>query len=378
MNPTPALDALLVPPTPQPAPSAPAEDTPPEESFDALLEEATEPPDVETEAAVDEKKAAELLAPLLFFAPPPKPIELKLVEIPKGEAPPIEAIVPPPVEKDVEAFTEFDGTPEEFASTAKEGVKLDRKIFEPVAPEPAPEAQETQEVEIAGTVVAQQEKHVKNTEKTADIAAGPEQKMPEPALTRRFVAPVQRTEAPQPLHENLRAELPVEAAHEVIPVKTLDAATLVETIRSDVSSMRLRGANEASVTIRPENGPELRIDLHVARDGSVQAVARVEKGSAETIATDWPQLQQSLATLGIRMADLSNSFNSEQQQRSFAGNQNGAQQDGSRESRRDAQPNFEEQFNSEAASRGPARQNNQHNTPTPTAPLPGRRWQSWA
>ena len=160
-------------------------------------------------------------------------------------------------------------------------------------------------------------------------------------------------------------------------MKSLDAATVVETIRSDVSSMRLRGANEASVTIRPENGPELRIDLHVARDGSVQAVARVEKGSAETIATDWPQLQQSLATLGIRMADLSNSFNSDQQQRSFAGN-HAAQQDGSRDSRRDAQTNFEEQFNSAAASRGPARQNNQHNTPTPTAPLPGRRWQSWA
>ena len=48
MNPTPALDALLVPPTPQPAPSLPAEDTPPQERCDALMEEATEPPDVET------------------------------------------------------------------------------------------------------------------------------------------------------------------------------------------------------------------------------------------------------------------------------------------------------------------------------------------
>lgn len=313
MNPTPALESLL-PSLPQP--TAPLEDeaSSPDVSFDALLNEASEEPvDAEPQS---EEKAAELLAPLLFFAPPPKPEDLTLVEIPKGENAPVEATLAlPQTAKQLEAFTDLEGSATDFAKSAKEAIPLDPKLFEAIAPEPAPPEQTPEpppEVQIAGTLAAQQEKHVKNTEKTVEIAAGAEQKMPEPALSRRAIAPVQKIEAHQSLPESARFEpaFSAEAPSEIVPVKTLDTAAIVETLRSDVAGLRLRGASEASVTIRPEHGPELRIDLQVARDGSVHAVARVEKGDSQALGADWPRLQQSLAALGIQMADLNSNSDS--------------------------------------------------------------------
>jgi hypothetical protein len=278
-------------------------------------------------------------------------------------------------------------------------IALDPKLFEPIADDPIaaasiktelPKVIQPQAPPVAnashGTLVAQLENHVKNTEKSAEIAPANEQKMPGREVLRRTVAELSRVES---FHADKGSRLLVSdfdvAPSEVVPVKSADAAHLVETIRTEVASLRQRGDNMVTVVLRPDTGTQLSINLSIARDGSVHAVARFERGDLQSLQTQWPQLQQSLAAHGIRVADLSSSnqsnnngnsqHNAQQQDHRSGGNaQNFAR--GENPQRRDQRDtaNFEEQF---TVSRSKFSQTKTQPQPAMSVPAT-RRWQSWA
>jgi hypothetical protein len=131
-----------------------------------------------------------------------------------------------------------------------------------------------------------------------------------------------------------------------------------------------------TVVLRPDSGTQLSVDLSIARDGTVRAVARCERGDFQSLHTQWPQLQQSLAAHGIRVADLSNQNNTQQQNHRSAGasqsfdrGENPRQRD-SRET-----PSFEEQF---SASKTKISSTTKPQPQTAKTASATRRWQSWA
>jgi hypothetical protein len=279
------------------------------------------------------------------------------------------------------------------AGKSSGAVELDPNLFRPVADEVTagmgtlkkdsakpPEPQRPQVANAShGTLVAQLENRVKNTEKSAEIAPTSEQKMPVREVFRRGASELGRVE---PFHADKQPGIPMadfeSGPLETIPVKSLEAARLVETIRTEVTNLRQRGDSTMTVTIRPDSGTQLSLDLSIARDGSVHAIARCERGDFQALHTQWPQLQQSLAAHGITIADLANSNQSQQQnqqnQRSasafqnFEGGQNPKQRN-----QHDA-PNFEDQFSASKSKFLPVKPQPQ---PAVAAPKT-RRWQSWA
>jgi hypothetical protein len=272
-------------------------------------------------------------------------------------------------------------------------VALDPKLFQPTVDEPLaasmlkiesaklPQAQAPPVTNAShGTLVAQLENRVKNSEKSAEIAPVIEQKMPVRDVLRRAVAELNRVES---FHADKSSRLQVSdfdvAPAEVVPVKSLEAAHLVESIRTEVASLRQRGDSTMTVVLRPDNATQLAVDVSIARDGTVHAVARCERGDFQSLHTQWPQLQQSLAAHGIRVADLSNSNQSNNNSPQHDHRSGGAFQNFDRNEnprRRDQSDlaNFEEQF---TASRNKFSQTKTQ--PQPATPVPAtRRWQSWA
>jgi hypothetical protein len=229
-----------------------------------------------------------------------------------------------------------------------------------------------------GTLVAQLENRVKNSENRAEIAPGIEQKMPVREVLRRAVAevsPVESFIADKQSNHVLNADFAAEA-RETIPVKSLEAAHLVESIRTEVASFRQRNDASVTVVLRPDSGTQLSLDLSIGRDGSVHALARCDRGDFHTLQAQWPQLQQSLAAHGIRIADLSNQNNAQQQNhrspdafQNFDPKQNQQQPRNDRES-----ASFEEQFSASKAKLSQTKPQPQLASRATTS----RRWQSWA
>src|SRR5262249_48812506 len=130
-------------------------------------------------------------------------------------------------------------------------------------------------------------------------------------VLRRTVADLNRVES---FHADKSSRILADfdvAPAEIVPVKSLEAVHLVESIRTEVASLRQRGDNTMTVVLRPDNATQLAVDVSISRDGTVHAVARCERGDFQSLHTQWPQLQQSLAAHGIRVADLSNSNQSD-------------------------------------------------------------------
>jgi hypothetical protein len=411
-------EAIAPPVVNSPAPPAlpPSENSGP--PFGALLEVATQasPDTDESDAAAmpteDAKEAKQkkqddalTITPLSYFCPPPtidpppvtatgtnETAEVKLVlpettpstttcvapEAPAATASAIDLVQPKSAEKKKESASQ--GT-----------IKLDPKVFKSVSDQNQPIdptksiATETAELQrpplpvaAHGTVVAQLENRVKNSEKSAEIAPTIEQKLPVRDLLRRAVVEISRVESfnAQKQSNLLAADFQATPA-ETIPVKSLEAVRVVETIRTEVTNMRIRGDATMTVVLRPDSSTQLAVDVSISRDGTVHAQARFERGDFQALHSQWPQLQQSLAAHGIRVADLSNQNNSQQQsnQRSgesfqnFERGQNPAQ----REDRNG--PSFEEQF---TATRGKISPVVPQPQPAPAAPATTRRWQSWA
>lgn len=350
------------------------------EPFGAVLDEATEEletsPATEVKSEEDETPAIPIAA---YFCPPPRVETAQLVS---GQTAKVT-----PQESETAELTEIVAPAESPQGT----VSLDLKVFEPVSIEiPLPEATPTEAAKAVelqrpavtnashGTLVAQLENRVKNTEKSAEIAPTIEQKMPVREVSRRAVVETTRIEPfhaeKQPSHL-LNADFDVAPA-ETIEVKTVDPTKLIETIRTEVGSLRQRGEANITVVLRPDSGTQLSLDVSIGRDGTILAQARCERGDFQALNAQWPQLQQSLAAHGIRIADLSNQNNPQQQHHHSAADQFQNFDRGQNPQQREQREvlNFEEQF-------GASRNKIPLSKPQPSIAAVAqaqRQWQSWA
>lgn len=395
------------------------------EPFGAILEDATASADVDsdsettapekpTEAKEKKKDDAPPDAPLICFCPPPvidvpttpapptATNAVPAIAIPETTSAPNQTIAPPtnaeppgktePLTQTVAPKTARGAQPVNTSSPRKTSgaIELDPKLFQTVLPESAPpdvrilktpDAQRPPVTNAShGTLVAQLENRVKNSEKTAEIAPAAEQKMPVRDVLRRAVAEVSRAEsfqadthADQILNANFASE-----ARETIPVKSLQAAHLVESIRTEVTTLRQSSDTTMTVVLRPDSGTQLSLNLSIGRDGAVHAQARCERGDFQTLQAQWPQLQQSLAAHGIRIADLANQNNTQQQNhRSAEAFQNPDRGQSQQQQRNDRDlPSFEDQFTASKSKISSAK-----TSPQPQPPARAnatRRWQSWA
>ena len=354
------------------------------EPFGEVLDELTEDLVGAAPIKTEDKKAkddAPVIPIVAYFCPPPQIDPIQVVEAQSGETQRVE---------EESASPESPQTSVTPKGSTEGSIQLDPKLFEPIAAETPlpqaaaaeqPKAAETQRTAVAnashGTLVAQLENRVKNSGKTAEIAPAIEQKMPVREVSRRAVVETARIESfhaeKQPSHL-LNAEFEVGTA-EIIPLKTVDAARLVETIRTEITSLRQLGETNMTVVLRPDSGTQLSLNVSIGRDGTIHAQARCERGDFQTLNAQWPQLQQSLAAHGIRIADLSNQNNPQQHPHSSADQFLNFDRGQNPQQREQAEVvNFEEQF-------GASRNKTPLSKPQPqtasVAHAP-RHWQSWA
>ena len=378
MNSAPVLDlSPASTPTEATIPSLPNEES---EPFGAILKEATgnveeadaDSSDVQqpTESKEKKKEDPAIIGSLFCFCPPPT-IDVPKPTVPSPTAPNVASIpestgdAKAPVIEQPAISTEQPLTqivapkaPESAPSSQDGAFKLDPKLFQAVPPETASadlqitKAPEPQASSVAnashGTFVAQLENRVKNSEKSAEFAPAPEQKVPLRDDLRRAVAELGCVESfhaeNKPSHL-LSADFAAES-REVIPVKSIQAAQLVESIRTEVATLRQRNDNTMTVVLRPDSGTQLSVNLSIARDGSVHAQARFERGDFQSLQAQWPQLQQSLAAHGIRIADLSNQNSAQQHNQGSANAFQNPERGQNQQRRNDAESaSFEDQFN---------------------------------
>jgi hypothetical protein len=412
MNSAPVLDQLPAKlPREDAIPLLPKEDS---EPFGAILEEATEnveesdtdTSDVQEPTDSKEKKKEDpaIIGSLFCFCPPPtidvpqptvpSPTAQNVVSIPETTRDAKTPVIEQPSAATDQPLTQVV-TPKatETTSLHTDGAfKLDPKLFQTVPPETASadlqitKAPQSQAPPVAnashGTLVAQLENRVKNSEKSAEFAPAPEQNMPVKGDLRRAVAEVSRVESfhaeNKPSHV-LSADFAAES-REVIPVKSIQAAQLVESIRTEVATLRQGNDNTMTVVLRPDSGTQLSVNLSIARDGSVHAQARFDRGDFQSLQAQWPQLQQSLAAHGIRIADLSNQNQNSAQQHnhgSASAFQNPERGQNQQQQRNDAEiASFEDQF--KASKQKLSSTTKPQPQPPARAASPTRRWQSWA
>ena len=390
------------------------------ETFGNLLAQVVEQNDSEESDPVEaaqvpieseeEKEPEPVLtsAPLVFFCPPPeiKPLPTPEIEVSaEAPAPEIEpelavcnAQVPTEQKADSTQVVESVRPKREkvlddakaakptLTKSEEKSEKISLKGFEPVTPK------ETQLLEIeqakrpelppqaapapsGGTVAAKQTNAMKNSQKTAEIAPTIEQKMPVGEHSRRALPDQARFETTgfiASIFDGANSEFSVEAPAPEISTRPLEAAELVETIRTEVAHLRQRGDATMTLALRPDNGTELKLEMRVARDGTIHASVRCERGDFQTLNAQWPQLQQSLAAQGIRVNDLANPGQSQNHHNHDSSHAQNFDR-GNNSQHRQQQPgaDFEEEL---AASTPRYPTNNSFKT----AAAPSRRWQSWA
>lgn len=403
MNSAPVLEAPPVAATPQALPALPIEETS-DQPFGEVLDEVTDEVDEnsETEPSAESKeKKKESLATdvtLVCFCPPPVIDTPTLSAVPQGfavtapkEADDIQQPASPsaPTLDSISAPASLLETvaPKPFPANEEATSELDPKLFQPVLPEATPtdaKLSKTSEAQAPpvtnathGTLVAQLENRVKNSGKTAEIAPAIEQKMPMRDILRRAVAEVSRVEsfqADKPTDQILSATFAAES-RETVPVKAAQAVHLVESIRTEVANIRQRSDTTMTVVLRPDSGTQLSLDISIARDGSVHAQARCERGDFQSLQAQWPQLQQSLAAHGIKIADLANQNNAQQQNHRPASAFENPDRGQSRQQSRDTEfASFEQQLSVSKTKISTAKPISQQNAGGASA----RRWQSWA
>lgn len=387
------------------------------EDFGTALEQATaavdeeepaEPPKVKEEDPQKKEKESKVEPLALFcFCPPPdiQPVTPKAPGAGEEKADPENPMAAigggdsGQMQLGADASTNLAELVQKKAAGAANGIgmALDPKVFEAVqettlkdddgivsvtsnrltkAPQPAPEAPKKSN----GIPAAKQESVARKSDNSVEVSSGIVQKMPVRDGMRRVLPDTTRYESIQAAAADVssKRELGFQAdpSTQVAPIKTLDAAHLVESIRTEVTNLRMRGGEAMTLTLKPDGVTQLQVEVTVARNGAVHAVARCDRGDFQSLNSQWPQLQQSLAAHGIRMTDLSNNNGAGAQDQSrsgafqnFDGQHNAPQRD-TRDGRQ-----FEDELAGTAALRPAVRQNLQ---PTPATPTISRRWQSWA
>ncbi len=100
-----------------------------------------------------------------------------------------------------------------------------------------------------------------------------------------------------------------------------------------VVSFRRVGAESIDVSLRPDRGTEINLQLSLS-NGQVEVAARLQRGSFELLNAHWSDLQQSLAQQGIRVGQLEPAtFNQNHNHNQAASSQTAQQEAGNQRER---------------------------------------------
>ena len=179
-------------------------------------------------------------------------------------------------------------------------------------------------MEITGISSAQQQMPMQKAEKTNEISASAEQKLPGPAAgvtgeelpdkSLRSVPPASREEK-----TDLASDIGSSSSGAAAPSGTGSTAAATAAwpsstpLRSlerahDLMSLhafRLRdsGVDSLQVVIKPGPGMQLSLNLQM-RDGNVEMSATLHHGDFDFLKSHWAELQQQLEARGVRLAPL--------------------------------------------------------------------------
>ena len=195
------------------------------------------------------------------------PVEQVNLELAASKAP-----VPPDSKAELSDVVETVRPAETKKSKTEkvEAGKLALRGFESVVPEEAqlldvetakPPESPPKDVEEPprGTLVAKQEKAMENGQKSAEIAPAIEQKMPVEERSRRVLPDQARFETAAFIADTFaraKGEFSFETPVRDTSMRTIEAAQLMETIRTEVTQLRQRGDATMSVALRPDSVTE--------------------------------------------------------------------------------------------------------------------------
>lgn len=125
----------------------------------------------------------------------------------------------------------------------------------------------------------------------------------------------------QSAQQDLPKETPKETVFPVTPVQSATPAAtsvtsvqaaattqaalnpMLEKIWDAVTTFRVRGENEMTVKVQPDNDTELQLTIKYGT-GGVEIEARMQQGDGRQLASGWNELQQQLSERGVNLGDL--------------------------------------------------------------------------
>lgn len=78
---------------------------------------------------------------------------------------------------------------------------------------------------------------------------------------------------------------------------------MLEKIWDAVTTFRVRGENEMTVKVQPDNDTEMQLTIKYGA-GGVEIEARMQQGDGRQLASGWNELQQQLSERGVNLGDL--------------------------------------------------------------------------
>ena len=131
--------------------------------------------------------------------------------------------------------------------------------------------------------------------------------------------------SPRSGQQSAQQDLPKDTSKEtvlpVVPVQSATPATtgvtpaqataapqgvlnpMLEKIWDAVTTFRVRGENEMTVKVQPDNDTEMQLTIKYGT-GGVEIEARMQQGDGRQLASGWNELQQQLSERGVNLGDL--------------------------------------------------------------------------
>ncbi|HCE05499.1 MAG TPA: hypothetical protein DEQ62_04115 [Verrucomicrobiales bacterium] len=131
--------------------------------------------------------------------------------------------------------------------------------------------------------------------------------------------------SPRSGQQSAQQDLPKETPKEtILPVTSVQSATpavsgvtpaqaatapqgalnpILEKIWDAVTTFRVRGENEMTVKVQPDNDTEMQLTIKYGA-GGVEIEARMHQGDGRQLASGWNELQQQLSERGVNLGDL--------------------------------------------------------------------------
>ena len=203
-----------------------------------------------------------------------------------------------------------------------EQVREQNTLSKPLTPQlnPVPKEMTPQVAARDGTQVASKIDNMTMPSKL--LAPKPEVK---PVLVEEVRPATSAETSPRSGQQSAQQDLPKETPKEtVLPVTPVQSATpaatsvtsvqaaattqaalnpMLEKIWDAVTTFRVRGENEMTVKVQPDNDTELQLTIKYST-GGVEIEARMQQGDGRQLASGWNELQQQLSERGVNLGDL--------------------------------------------------------------------------